>query len=68
MDKRTERVARAICEEYGDNYDEQPKDLETLKEWRKREGVDGIYAYDPGLPTQADWLRMAKAAIEAMME
>lgn len=64
MSEMIERVARAICTTYGDVYDEQPADLETLREWRR--GVGGVVkAYDPGLPTQKDWKDMARAAIEA---
>lgn len=63
-----ERVARAICAAYGDDFDEQPADLETLREWRRREGrPEGreVMAHDPGLPTQADWKECAVAAIAA---
>jgi len=60
-----ERVARAICARYGDDYDEQPLDLQALKAQRAAEGTE-VYSGDPGLPTQADWKDMARSAIEAM--
>ena len=71
-----ERVARVCCKSYGDEYDEQPKDLAALRAERSRQRggkpftVDGVehdadtvFAYDPGLPTQADWLEMADAVL-----
>ena len=71
-----ECVARVCCKSYGDEYDEQPKDLAALRAERSRQRggkpftVDGVehdadtvFAYDPGLPTQADWLEMADAVL-----
>lgn len=60
---KTKSVARAICEAYGDDFDEQPKDLETLK-LQRQNGI--VRPHDPGLPTQADWLECAAAAIAAL--
>ena len=63
MSEMVERVARAICAAYGDDFDDQPKDLDALRERNK---TQDIRAHDPGLPTQDDWRECAKAAIEAM--
>lgn len=59
-----EKIARAICVAYGDDFDEQPVDLAALSALRP----DGIRSNDPGLPTQADWLDMADAALAALEE
>ena len=67
MSDLTELLARAICAEYGDDYDEQPEDLDALRAQRRREGGDGqVRAHDPGLPTRKDWRDMADAGIAAL--
>lgn len=66
-----ERIARAICASYGDEYDEQPADLAALEALRRRENgsrYEGVHPHDPGLPTQADWDECARAAFQAILE
>lgn len=78
-----ERVARAICGTYGDDYDEQPVNIEALRAERSRQRggkpfrltpfgpeypPEAIFGHDPGLPTQEDWRKCARAALVAMLE
>ena len=65
------RVAAAMADEYGDDFDEQPRDLAALQELRKRErgaAYDGVHPGDHGLPTQEDWLQIAAAGLRAARE
>jgi len=55
------QVARAICAAQGKDFDKEAPNLETLRRWRHDEGAD----FDLDLQTQQDWIRCARAAIEA---
>lgn len=55
-DSLIERMARAMCSTYGDNFDEQP------------ESGEGLHPYNPGLPSRSDWRRIARAALAAARE
>lgn len=62
------RMARAICASYGDDFDEQPIDLATLRQDRwEKEGRE-VHSHDPGLPTQSDWMDAARAALKTLFD
>ena len=60
-----ERVARAIAERNGDNYDEIPK---HKPDWTQSGGMFAGRFRDVNEPYQTDYEDMAEAAIEAMRE
>lgn len=65
MSEMIERVACVIATELGDDFDLAIADRGA---WRKSQGIkDGRYR-DINEPTQADFLELARAAIQAMRE
>jgi hypothetical protein len=52
-----ERVARAICEAFGDDWEDKPE-----------KAPPGTQAYSSDVPDRSDFRQMARAAIAAMQE